>query len=162
NPGPMRGYSAIYQLPEKEIRDLAYFYEAGQTEAVGLPDLEAWAAAVAKWRERHFSKNGPAVLSLVEIQGIGLLRDTRSCSEAEYSFVDETELRILRIFRDPRTIETELERLGAGSEAGLAGLRAVFDRLKARGVLVTDGGRALSVALDYSFSRDRKDTPHPF
>jgi magnesium-protoporphyrin IX monomethyl ester (oxidative) cyclase len=163
-PGPMRGYSAIYQLPEAEIRDLAYFYEAAETQAEPIPELEAWAQSVAKWRERHFSKNGPPVLSLVEIQDMGLLRDTRRCSTAEYSFVDETELRLLRHFRDPRSVEVELEKLAASGEPSLLEFRSSFEKLAKHGVLVVDKGKALSVALDYAFSRGRPETQtlHPF
>jgi len=150
----MPGYSAIYYLPMSEVSELAYFFEAGIDHQMPSDSMMAWSNVVEKWRDRHFSKNGPASLSLVDFGAFGLIHDTRTISNSEYVVLNEAETLVLRSFREPKYVSGSTEKLAKELNLDEPRLKAALSSLLDKSYLAKYGEKAVSIVLDFAFSLD--------
>jgi ribosomal peptide maturation radical SAM protein 1 len=161
---PMFGYDFIYDLPKRELKDIAYFHEDANATEITSGAFCDWAVKVNAWRLRYFSDSSPAVLAMVELGASAIVRDTRSGSHNEFHIIDPLSVKLLRYFRDPKQISKALQRFSIENAIEIGLTESLFEELSELRFLLTDGGNALSLVEDHAFSRAKNadSETHPF
>lgn len=105
---PVPAYSYIYPLPDEAVRQFAYyFYAKHPLLPQDMRHIEPLQRAVQRWRERFYGGQRP-VLSLLDLGGSVIVRDTRSVSLNESRLLSDHEVKVLAAFRDPAVVEPRI------------------------------------------------------
>ncbi|MFD7897558.1 RiPP maturation radical SAM C-methyltransferase [Streptomyces sp. NPDC059743] len=142
---PEAHYRFTYDLPEKELYDLAYVFEAPE-RGIGEPTVSALNDALAAWKKHHVE----ARLTQADLgDRIVLVSRRRAFAWRAMELTDPYELVLFRLLDQPHT-PAALTRKAAARLPGAAReedeVMAVLDRWLGLGLLFTDGGQYVHVA----------------
>jgi len=106
---PAAHYARTYDLPESELHDLAYLFDAPQA-GITAAVAERLDEAVALWRDAHrFSR-----LTRHDLGGrIVLVNQRAGFDWASRQIVDPVEVAMFRLLEDPRSVQSLVRRLTA-------------------------------------------------
>jgi hypothetical protein len=130
---PARMYPIIYDLPERELNNLAYVFES---QAVGVTDEVARAleTAIARWREAYYERRSRLTFS--EIGGsVVLVSDRDGYAWRTLVIHDSDEVAIFMQYAQD-------------SPAGQAKLPGLLERWRELGIIFSDGGQMIHVVAD--------------
>ena len=142
---PARTYPIIYNLPEQELLDLAYIFEApplGVTDEIAR-ELER---AIAQWRRAYYE--GRSRLTFAAIDGAIVLVSDRDGYDWHTLLIDnEDEVAIFGMLTQPRSFES-LAQYAEKSLAGQVDLAVLLARWRELGIIFSDGGQMIHVAAE--------------
>jgi hypothetical protein len=109
----------LYNLPESELHDLAYIFDAPHA---GIDEAAAdrLRLAVAQWSNRHESSRlthhdlGSQIVLVNQRAGFGW---------TTLSITDPVEVAAFHLLEDPRSVQSLTRRLGARFDTGVSGTR---------------------------------------
>lgn len=161
---PMPAYGALFDIPEADLADMAYFFQGSAPTSASDADLAPLKAAVALWRSHWERGRVTPQLTMAEAAHGKLIRDTRSCADQEYFFAEGADLAVLDVLRAPFSRVTVHDRLD--DRYGAAAIERALREMLRRGflieidgvlmTLVTEGGREIFDA------NGRADMPHGY
>ncbi|MFG2862199.1 RiPP maturation radical SAM C-methyltransferase [Streptomyces sioyaensis] len=132
-------YGLTYDLPEKELFDIAYIFKATHQ---GIGNDTAWKlrAAMGEWRDARWRSQ----LSYFETaEGITLTNTRPGFDWDVIQLTTDVELALFQLLDQPRTLEY-LERQ-CSKRFGQSDVSSVIDRWMELGLLFTDDGRMIHV-----------------
>jgi ribosomal peptide maturation radical SAM protein 1 len=136
---PAPQYELIYQLPERELYDLAYLFTAPR-RGIGAGTSAALEEALTEW-ERAYPRSRLVHWDLgTEI----VLADAgRRFEPATPRLTDPVEIAAFRLLDQPRTVAGLVGRI---PDASADTMTALLRRWREEGIVFTDGGRYIHVA----------------
>ncbi|MEU6669084.1 RiPP maturation radical SAM C-methyltransferase [Streptomyces sp. NPDC046727] len=142
---PEEHYRFTYDLPEEELYDLAYVFEA-PARGIGEPTVTALNDALAAWKKHH----ADARLTHTDLgDRIVLVSRRRAFDWRTTELTDPFEVACFRLLDQPHTV-TALTRKAARQEPGAAhdeaGVRRILDGWVSLGIVFTDGGQYVHIA----------------
>jgi magnesium-protoporphyrin IX monomethyl ester (oxidative) cyclase len=159
---PAIAYRYIYDLPEDEVRHLAFWWSYDHANGSSRYTMEAPAYARAALHQRTIWTSQYGVVKFryrVGEDGCVELEDTRSVATAEHVRLDALASAIFLIadrIVTPLFVRRELERLGWG-EVSPEAIQRVLDDLEARFIVHREGDHYLALA-----NRDTRHELQPF
>ena len=132
-------YELTYDLPEKELFDIAYIFDATHK---GIGNDMAWKLRVGldEWRNQHWRSQ----LSYFETdEGITLTNTRPGFDWDVIQLTTDVELALFQLLDQPRSLEY-LER-ECSKRFGQTDVSAVIDRWMELGLIFTDAGRMIHV-----------------
>ena len=148
---PMLAYGHVYGIGDDTLRRLAYYFEGRSPN--GTPDDYAGSLkeSLTSWRRRYFgdSKERP-VLAQLDIAGLSLVRDTRTCARTASRSLKPVESALLARFRVPTRIDRAIEAV-AREKSGYNETKSAFETLVDDNYVIAIGGRAVSVVCEYGW-----------
>ena len=158
---PARMYQIIYDLPKRELNDLAYIFES---PALGVTDEVAreLERAIARWYRAYYESRSRLTFS--DINGsIVLVSDRDAYAWHTLVIEDKDEVEIFGMLSQPRSFES-LAQYNAKSLAGRVDLSVLLERWRELGIIFSDGGQMIHVAVEARnqeltrFSPERRST----
>ncbi len=142
---PEEHYRFTYDLPEKELYDLAYVFEA-PARGIGEPAVTALNDALAAWKKHH----ADARLTHTDLgDRIVLVSRRRAFAWRTAELADPFEMACFRLLDQPHTV-TALTRKAGREEAAAArdeaGVQRLLDHWVSLGTVFTDGGQYVHIA----------------
>ncbi|MGP9017901.1 RiPP maturation radical SAM C-methyltransferase [Streptomyces sp. BR1] len=142
---PEEHYRFTYDLPESELYDLAYVFEAPQ-RGIGEPTVTSLNDAIDAWKKHHSA----ARLTHTDLgDRIVLVSRRRMFAWRALELTRPFELAVFRLLDQPHT-PAALARKAAARAGGEApdesGMRALLDSWVALGLVFTDGGQYVHIA----------------
>jgi ribosomal peptide maturation radical SAM protein 1 len=142
---PARTYPIIYDLPEQELRDLAYIFESTPL-GVGDDIAGELERAVSRWRRAYYE--GRSRLTFAVIDGcVVLVSDRDDFDWHTLVIADRDEIAIFDLLTQPRSVES-LARYADESLGGRLDLRRLLARWQELGIVFSDGGQLIQVAAE--------------
>jgi hypothetical protein len=142
---PATMYSIIYDLPESELNDLAYVFDApacGVSDEIGR-ELET---TIAQWRRAYY--DGRSRLTFADVDGsIVLVSDRAGYAWRTLVIDDRDEAAIFGLLSQPRSFES-LEQYDQEALAGRVDLSGLLARWRELGIIFSDGGQMIHVAVE--------------
>jgi ribosomal peptide maturation radical SAM protein 1 len=140
-PSPM--YDHVYDLPERELEDLAYQF-AAPARGIDATVADALRAAIDRWKRDHDT----STLTWRPVDGGIAIDDARrGRPRREYVLHDPVQARAYQLLERPRAVAGLARALRAeGLAAGEDELREWLDELRGAGLVFEDGGRAVALA----------------
>jgi ribosomal peptide maturation radical SAM protein 1 len=142
---PARMYRIIYDLPDSELRDLAYIFESpalGVTDEV-TRDLEK---AISQWRQAYYEDRSR--LTFFEVDGSAVLVNNREGYHWRTLVIDNSdEVAIFGLLSQPRSFDS-LARYVKNSLGGRVDLTRLLAGWRDHGILFSDGGQMIHVAVE--------------
>jgi hypothetical protein len=142
---PAKMYSIIYDLPESELNDLAYVFDAA---ALGVGDEigQELERAIAQWRRAYYE--GRSRLTFADVAGsILLVSDRHGYAWRTLVIDDRDEAAIFGLLAQPRSFES-LEQYVHDSLDERVDLSGLLERWREFGIIFSDGGQMIHVAVD--------------
>lgn len=141
---PARQYGLCFDLPEPDLFDLAYLFEAPQ-QGIGDDLAARLTAGLDEWRAEH----GRSQLSYFETDDSITITNTRPRFDWEVlRLATPLERTVFHLLGQPRSADF-LEREGARrAEARPAEVRALLERWTELGLVFTDCGRMIHVVTE--------------
>lgn len=146
NVTPMPAYAAIYDVPDEDLADLAYFFEGEAPEAAREQDLTALKTASATWRSRWFDQPFAPQLTMTAAGSAHLISDTRACARQPFYCPTPVEIAVLNPLRNPCTRPNVVAQLADHFDA--ASVEAAMDALLMRRFAIEIDGRMLSLVTE--------------
>lgn len=146
NVTPMPAYGAIYDVPDEDLFDLAYFFEGDAPDAAREQDLVSLKAASAAWRARWFDQPFAPQLTMTAVGTAHLVSDTRACALQPFYCPTPAEIGVLNLLRNPCTRLSVIEQLADRLDA--ASVEAALDAILARRFAIEIDGRVLSLVTE--------------
>ncbi|WP_318205451.1 RiPP maturation radical SAM C-methyltransferase [Streptomyces sp. SCL15-4] len=142
---PEQHYRFTYDLPETELHDLAYVFEA-PARGIGEPTVTALNDALAAWKKHH----ADARLTHTDLgDRIVLVSRRRAFDWRTAELTDPFELAVFRLLDQPHALSA-VARKAAGKAPGHArdeaAVRRLLDDWAALGIVFTDGGQYVHLA----------------
>ncbi|MEU2794342.1 hypothetical protein [Streptomyces sp. NPDC007100] len=139
---PAAHYAVIYDLPESELRDLAYVFDAAH-QGISTMQAERLGKAVDTWR--HEFPQGR--LTQCDLTDSIVLTNTRPGFDWRTLRIEEPwEVAAFRLLEQPCTSAVLLNKLRAGNHNIAAeDVAALLSRWRTRGLLLEDGGQTVHV-----------------
>ncbi|UVM52689.1 RiPP maturation radical SAM C-methyltransferase [Pseudomonas sp. B21-015] len=149
---PAQVYRYIYNVPESELNDLAYYFEDTHDQATYKLNLEKYADElsfrVAIWRNAWFQGNRlPQLHFMTDAEG-AYVYDSRT-SLVRLHRLDEFERDLLERFSAPQKLKTVAKSLSSSER-----FEAVVGKMLKLGLLFVDDDRGISLVL-------KKETSEP-
>lgn len=142
---PARTYPIIYDLPERELSELAYIFES---PALGVADAIAQELerAISQWRRAYY--DGRSRLTFAAIDGsIVLVSDRDGYEWHTLVIADRDEVALFGLLAQPRSFESLAQHAGK-SLAGPVDLAGLLARWRELGIIFSDGGQLIHVAAE--------------
>jgi ribosomal peptide maturation radical SAM protein 1 len=138
---PARQYGLCFDLPEQDLFDLAYLFEAPE-QGIGDATAAKLTAGLDEWRSRHSRSQ----LSYFETDACITVTNTRPHFDWDVlRLTTPLERTLFHMLDQPRSAEF-LEREGARrAQARVEEVRAVLERWADLGLVFTDAGRMIHV-----------------
>ncbi|MDH2352380.1 RiPP maturation radical SAM C-methyltransferase [Bradyrhizobium sp. SSUT112] len=146
NVTPMPAYGAIYDVPDEDLANLAYFFEGDAPDAASEQDLVALKAASATWRARWFDQPFAPQLTMTEVGAAHLVSDTRACAFQPFYCPTPVEIAVLNWLRNPSTRPNAVAQFAERFDA--ASIEAAMDALLMRRFAIEIDGRMLSLVTE--------------
>jgi ribosomal peptide maturation radical SAM protein 1 len=146
NVTPMTAYGAIYDVPDEELAELAYFFEGDAPEAAREEDLSALKAATAAWRSRWFDEPAAPQLTMTAVGPARLIKDTRSCALQPFYYATGAEVALLDLMRTPCARARLVVQLSGVFDS--ASIAEAADTLLQRGFAIEMDGKMLSLVTE--------------
>jgi hypothetical protein len=142
---PEAHYRFTYDLPESELYDLAYVFEA-PARGIGEPTVTALNDALGAWRKHHVD----ARLTQADLgDRIVLVSRRRAFTWRTLELTDQFELAVFRLLDQPHTVAA-LTRKAAEKVPGTArdedGVQRLLDSWRGLGLVFTDCGQYVHLA----------------
>lgn len=140
---PAQMYEHVYNLPQAELEDLAYQFEA-PAQGIGGGVEAALRAAVAAWQRDHHA----STLTWRPTDGGLAITDNRvGHPRQQYVLRDPAQARAYRLLERPSTIaRLAHDLISGGLDAHEDGLRTWITTMRAAGLVFEDGGRFVALA----------------
>ncbi|GAA4078754.1 RiPP maturation radical SAM C-methyltransferase [Streptomyces sp. NPDC001251] len=142
---PEKHYRFTYDLPESELYDLAYVFEAPQ-RGITKPTVTALNDALDAWKKHH----ADARLTHNDLgDRIVLVSRRRTFSWRAMELTDPFELAVFRLLDQPHAIPALTRKAAArakGAARTEAEVRELLDSWLALGLVFTDGGQYVHIA----------------
>ncbi|MGI5479062.1 RiPP maturation radical SAM C-methyltransferase [Streptomyces lavendofoliae] len=142
---PEEHYRFTYDLPEEELYDLAYVFEA-PPRGIGEPTVTALNDALGAWKKHH----ADARLTHADLgDRIVLVSRRRAFGWRTLEVTDRFEQAVFRLLDQPHTpaaLTAKAARKVPGAARDEAGVRRLLDAWLALGIVFTDGGQYVHVA----------------
>jgi hypothetical protein len=142
---PARMYPIIYNLPARELSELAYIFESPPLGVAGeiAQELER---AISQWRRAYYE--GRSRLTFAAIDGSIVLVSDRDRYEWHTLVIDDRdEVAIFDLLAQPRSPES-LAQYAEKSLAGRVDLAGLLARWQELGIIFSDGGQMIHVAAE--------------
>ena len=142
---PARMYPIIYNLPERELNDLAYIFEAPPR---GVPSVlgQELEKAISRWRRAYYE--GRSRLTFSAIGGSIVLVSDRDGHEWRTLVIDDSdEVAIFDQLTQPRSFES-IAQYASKSFAGRVDVAGLVARWRELGIIFSDGGQLIHVAAE--------------
>ena len=146
NVTPMPAYGAIYDVPDQDLFDLAYFFEGEAPDAAREQDLVPLKDASATWRARWFDQPFAPQLTMTAAGAAHLVSDTRACALQPFYCPTPAEVGVLTLLRNPCTRPNVIAQLTDRFDA--ASIEAALDAILARRFAIEIDGRMLSLVTE--------------
>jgi magnesium-protoporphyrin IX monomethyl ester (oxidative) cyclase len=146
NVTPMPAYGAIYDVPDEDLADLAYFFEGDAPDAAREQDLVSLKAASAGWRARWFDQPFAPQLTMTAAGTAHLVSDTRACALQPFYCPTQAEVAVLNLLRNPCTRLNMIEQLADRLDA--VTIEAAMDAVLMRRLAIEIDGRMLSLVTE--------------
>ncbi|MFJ6635918.1 RiPP maturation radical SAM C-methyltransferase [Streptomyces sp. NPDC091376] len=141
---PAKSYRATYDLPENELFDLAYVFDA-PNRGIGSDVVDRLNAGLQEWIDAYPSSR---LVSVDFGDRIVLINGRRSFPWSEYEVKDPLELAVFRLLEQPRTIEV-LKRKAREELPSMelvdARVRSCIARWQELGIIFEDDGMYIHV-----------------
>jgi ribosomal peptide maturation radical SAM protein 1 len=137
---PAPQYPDIYRLPDSELAELAYVFTAPR-RGIDRELAAELVAAIDGWTEQY-PRCRLAYTDLGE--RIVLVSDRPAYAWSAVELTTPAELALFRLLDQPRTVRTLAERVDGGEPV----VRELLDRWATLGVVFTDAGSYLQVAVE--------------
>lgn len=142
---PARMYPIIYDLPERELNDLAYIFESASL-GVSEEVTQALESAISQWRRAYYE--GRSRLAFSDVDGSIVLVSSRAGYEWHTLVIeDRDEVAIFGMLSQPRSFES-LAQFVEKSLAGRVDLARLLERWRGLGIIFSDGGQMIHVAVE--------------
>ncbi|MFC8920397.1 RiPP maturation radical SAM C-methyltransferase [Streptomyces sp. NPDC057116] len=146
---PEEHYRFTYDLPEEELYDLAYVFEAPD-RGIGEPTVTALNDVLAAWKKHH----ADARLTHADLgDRIVLVSRRRAFDWRTLELTDPLELAVFRLLDQPHTPAALTRKATAKTSAAdsapaveQAGVQRLLDSWLALGLVFTDGGQYVHIA----------------
>ncbi|GBQ02745.1 RiPP maturation radical SAM protein 1 [Streptomyces spongiicola] len=142
---PEAHYRFTYDLPEEELYDLAYVFEAPE-RGIGEPTVTALNDALAGWKRHH----ADARLTHTDLgDRIVLVSRRRAFPWRAMELTEPFEIALFRLLDQPHAPAALARKAAArvpGDPRGREEVERVLDEWAARGIVFTDGGQYVHVA----------------
>ncbi len=142
---PVRMYQIIYDLPEKELSELAYIFESA---ALGVPEeiIQELDGAISEWCLAYYE--GRCRLTFSDIDGSIVLVSDRAGFAWRTLVIDNSdEAAIFGLLSQPRSFDS-LARYVRESLACRIYLAGLLGRWRDLGIIFSDGGQLIHVAVE--------------
>lgn len=142
---PSRMYPVIYDLPERELNDLAYIFDSSP---LGVSDevAQELEKGIEQWRQAYYEDRSR--LTFTDIGGsVVLVSDRGSYTWRTLVIDNRDEIAIFEMLSQPRSFES-LARFVQKSLAGRVDLAGLLERWRELGILFSDGGQLIHVAAE--------------
>lgn len=142
---PARMYTIIYNLPERELSELAYIFES---PALGVADeiAQELERAISQWRRAYYE--GRSRLTFAAVDGSIVLVSDRDRYQWHTLVIDDRdEVAIFDMLTQPRSFES-LARYTEESLGGRVDLGGLLARWQELGITFSDGGQLIHVAAE--------------
>ncbi|MET7300741.1 RiPP maturation radical SAM C-methyltransferase [Embleya sp. NPDC005575] len=137
---PDKQYSLIYDLPERELFDLAYLFDA-LPQGIGSAEAAVLDTAVEEWKASYAHSK----LTFCEVDGAIVLVSRRSGFDwTVLTLADPLELAAFRLLNQPRTPEALARKLSVDQDV----IVALLERWRALGLVFTESGHYIQVAVE--------------
>ena len=164
NVRPMPAYGALFDVPEADLADMAYFFEGDAPTSARDEDLAPLKAAVAQWRSHWEPGLVTPQLTMVDVAHGRLIKDTRSCAVDPYYFAAGAELAAIDALHAPLSRVKLLDQLAGRHSTAEA--EAALDAIIRRGFVVEIGGLLMTLAThagrEMFGAAERADQPHGY
>lgn len=142
---PSQMYRVIYDLPERELHDLAYVFEAPD---LGVTDeiAQGLERAIAQWRHAYYERRSRLTFS-DSGDSVVLVSDRADYAWRTFVIDDRDEATIFRRLSQPRSYES-LMQYAQTSLAGRVNLPKLLERWRDLGLIFSDGGQMIHVAAE--------------
>lgn len=151
---PLDAYSLAYPFPAESLKNFAYYFADRNVMATYFLDSARWIGkirqALAPWRNA-WASGRPPVLAFTG-EGATTIRDTRS-GPALFHEVGEVGRRLLEILEKPMTLDDFRKEVAA--QGPQVDLDAELAKLRAKGLLLEDNNRLVSLVLQREPKMDR-------
>ncbi|MEV5976693.1 RiPP maturation radical SAM C-methyltransferase [Streptomyces sp. NPDC052114] len=139
---PAAHYAVIYDLPESELRDMAYVFDAAH-QGISAVHAERLEKAIETWR--HEFPQGR--LTQCDLTDSIVLTNTRPGFAWRTLSIDEPwEVAAFRLLDQPCTSDVLVKKLRAGRhDIAAEDVSALLDRWRTLGLLFEDGGQTVHV-----------------
>lgn len=148
---PVPAYGAIYDIPGRDLPDLAYFFEAEAPDAATEEDVARLRQAVARWRSLWYDGSPPPQLAMVRVGPGALVKDTRSIARAPLHYLEPPAVALLDGLRSPASLPTLVEALSIHHPR--EAVEAAVAQVTELRFVIRQGRKALSLVLDTGRSR---------
>lgn len=142
---PAKMYAIIYDLPESELNDLAYVFDSpdlGVSNEVGR-ELDL---AIAQWQRAYYEERSR--LTFADVDGsIVLVSDRDGYAWRTEVIDDKDEAAVFGMLSQPRSFNS-LEQYVHESLAGRVDLPGLLERWRELGIIFSDGGQMIHVAVE--------------
>lgn len=141
---PAGHYARTYELPEAELHDLAYLFDAAPAGIAG-PTVDRLAHAVDEWRLAH----GTSRLTHCDLgHKIVLISQRPGFDWSVHTIHDPIELAAFRLLADPRSITSLTRRIAAQTDSPVTetGIERLLVHWREAGILYHDADRWVHVA----------------
>lgn len=142
---PNKSYAYVYPISEREMRDLAYFFEDYSDHDRGsldLPGLERVKQYVLKWRDLFAARERPALVMIEGERGT-VIWDSRPVAEQSLIVLEGLSHIVHQACRRPRSLDALLREL---ENVRPDELQETVCNLVEQKLVLTLGGRLLSLA----------------
>ena len=177
---PYKTYSYIYPIDNREIENIASFFEDYSNEGRGKgPGVQLLNECIREWSEHYFAggdSNQSSGLSAAKINSkkpqliIGegedftLITDTRTCALNKEYCLEGLEHKVYKFCRQPRQTVRMLDDFNRhyGLEINRREMDKILGRLDEWKLVLTLGGKVLSLATrETAFNKNRAGKPIP-
>ena len=164
NVRPMPAYGALFDVPEADLAEMAYFFEGDAPTSARDEDLSPLKAAVALWRSRWEPGRISPQLVMVDVAKGKLIKDTRGCAVDVFHYTAGAELAVIEALRAPLTRTALIELLD--SLHGRAETELALAEMLRRGFVVDMEGLLMTLATaggrEIYDAAGRADLPHGY
>lgn len=151
---PAPFYAWIYDLPEAELEDFAFFFDAPEHGIRGAAEAELY-DVVSAWQDGY----AESALMFREIDGEIWVDDRRVGWPGGIDALDEEEAAVFRALRLPMKPDTVVRTLRA--EARAEAISRAIARLSERGLVFHDGGRLVRLPIPAAAGAIAGTRPRP-
>ncbi|TRD14260.1 RiPP maturation radical SAM C-methyltransferase [Palleronia caenipelagi] len=142
---PLPAYKFVFPLSEKEIRDIAYFFEGTCKGAIDDNIKRELQTLATSWQDRHFRGGGAPLLSAVTIAGAVMVKDTRVATSESLDTYMGVEAMLIHAFRNVKPTASVLHEVAEEVGSEVDAVEESLAKLVKRGLVVTIGRASLTL-----------------
>jgi ribosomal peptide maturation radical SAM protein 1 len=142
---PYESYKFVYQLPDKELKNIAYYFTFQYSD--GRP-VDVYTAALKESLHSWMASGLASELVFARQGDEGLLIDTRPEVKDSVFVLDSKAIAVLTAAQLPAKKSPFCERIAQNTGSTPHSIQSVIEALLAKGILIEVGEQILNVAMD--------------